>query len=59
MLEVVHWCSLCNKRPADGTLTIVDELDEVVEIPACYPCVMDVQRQQEEEIEGFYEGGKP
>jgi len=39
----VEWCSVCNARPADGTLTVVIE-GQHVEIPACEPCVHDPEK---------------
>ena len=40
MLESVEWCSVCNSRPADGTLTVlINDIPE--DIPACEPCVHD------------------
>lgn len=35
-----EWCSVCNSRPADGTLTVILE-GEPEDIPACEPCVSD------------------
>jgi hypothetical protein len=35
-----EWCSVCNSRPADGSLTIlIEEVQE--DIPACTVCVND------------------
>jgi hypothetical protein len=39
----VEWCSLCNSRPADGTLTIQDPISlEPLDVPACEPCVREI-----------------
>lgn len=42
---ITVWCSLCNSRPADGVLTILDPLsDEPVDIDACNPCVVAIPK---------------
>lgn len=42
-METVEWCSVCNMRPADGTLTVlIDDIEE--DIPACEPCVWDKEK---------------
>lgn len=46
MLESVEWCSLCQAKPADGTLTILIDNDEPVDIPACEDCVNDKSKVQ-------------
>ena len=38
-LSVVEWCSLCGKRPADGTLTIEETgSGELIPLPSCVYC---------------------
>ena len=44
-MQSVEWCSICNSRPADGTLTVVlDGIDEPQDIPACELCVNDPEQ---------------
>jgi len=43
VLGSVEWCSVCNERPADGTLTVLIDGVEV-DIPACTPCVYDKEK---------------
>lgn len=39
-LVSVEWCSVCNERPADGTLIVL--INDIAEpIPACEICVND------------------
>jgi hypothetical protein len=44
VLESVEWCSVCNERPSDGTLTIVLEDGQRLDIPACELCVNDPKK---------------
>lgn len=55
MLESVEWCSVCNSRPADGTLTVLIE-DVPEDIPACEMCVLDPEKVV---FVDDYEGGFP
>lgn len=42
-LSAVKWCSLCNSKPANGTLTIEDPITkEEVPVPACLKCVKEL-----------------
>jgi hypothetical protein len=46
LLEQVDWCSICNARPADGTLTVLLEgIETPQDIPACTPCVMAIPKE--------------
>lgn len=38
-----EWCSVCNERPADGTLTVLID-GQPVDIPACEPCVRNPEK---------------
>lgn len=44
VLDSVEWCSVCNSRPADGTLTIVLEYGQTMDIPACTLCVHNPEK---------------
>lgn len=44
MMESVEWCSVCNSRPADGTLTILIEDGTTADIPCCEVCVHDKEK---------------
>lgn len=35
----IKWCSICNKAPADGTATVIDEDDQMIDLPMCLKCV--------------------
>lgn len=46
MLESVEWCSVCNGRPADGTLTIEEPgTSEYLPLPACLRCVAQIPNE--------------
>jgi hypothetical protein len=39
----VEWCSLCNSKPADGRLKMLDTIsNKVVTVPACTDCVIRI-----------------
>lgn len=43
MLDAVQWCSVCNERPADGTLTVLID-NQRVDIPCCLLCKNDPKK---------------
>jgi len=42
MPGAIKWCNICNSRPADGVLEMVDKQNERVPYDACKPCVDDI-----------------
>lgn len=44
MSLMVHWCELCNSRPANGTLEVIYEGEtEITFVQACTLCVVDLE----------------
>ena len=47
MPGAITWCSICNSRPADGVLELLDKYTyEVVPYDACNDCVVKVRAGQ-------------
>lgn len=50
---MTKWCSFCSAAPAEGTLTIEDEFDGLIDLPCCARCVDGFAKNQTEKIEGW------
>jgi hypothetical protein len=43
---VVEWCNLCNARPSDGVLTILDpETNKPLDVQSCVFCVAAIPKE--------------
>lgn len=53
-IEIVQWCSECNKEPAVGDVTFQDEQGEEIDLPVGWEC-LNRYEEQGHDLAGFSE----